>query len=169
MAATDTALHPDGLGVHTELPPGDWFAIWPRSRHAQVVREHDPEAAEALFEDVVELRRRVLGADHPEVGWALASLGDLKMRRGAFTEAEAHIQDALALQRAVYGNEHPDVSRILMSLGRLHIRRSDVPAAAVAFREAAMIRANTLGPDHPSTRAARHQLDALLQQPAHQQ
>ena len=34
-----TAPHPDRLGVATESPPGDWFAIWTRSRHEQVVRD----------------------------------------------------------------------------------------------------------------------------------
>ena len=32
-------LHPDGLVVPAESSPGDWFAIWTRSRHEQVVRE----------------------------------------------------------------------------------------------------------------------------------
>ncbi len=36
---TQNTPHPDGLGVPPESPPGDWFAIWTRSRHEQVVRE----------------------------------------------------------------------------------------------------------------------------------
>ena len=39
VTVPDTSLPPDGLGVRTESPPGDWFAIWTRSRHEQVVRE----------------------------------------------------------------------------------------------------------------------------------
>ena len=39
MTVPDTTLSPAGLGVRTESPPGDWFAIWTRSRHEQVVRE----------------------------------------------------------------------------------------------------------------------------------
>ena len=39
MAVTDTSLAPDDLGVPTESPPDDWFAVWTRSRHEQVVRE----------------------------------------------------------------------------------------------------------------------------------
>ena len=39
MAVTDIPLAPDDLGVPTESPPDDWFAIWTRSRHEQVVRE----------------------------------------------------------------------------------------------------------------------------------
>ena len=39
MTVTDTSPSPVGFGIRTESPPGDWFAIWTRSRHEQVVRE----------------------------------------------------------------------------------------------------------------------------------
>ena len=39
MTVTDTSPSPAGFGIRTESPPGDWFAIWTRSRHEQVVRE----------------------------------------------------------------------------------------------------------------------------------
>jgi len=36
---TSDAPRPDGCGVPAESRPGNWFAIWTRSRHEQVVRE----------------------------------------------------------------------------------------------------------------------------------
>jgi transcription antitermination factor NusG len=38
VPGTLDAARPDGLGVPAESPHGDWFAIWTRSRHEQVVR-----------------------------------------------------------------------------------------------------------------------------------
>ena len=58
--AQDTvdAPHPDGLGVPAESASGQWFAIWTRSRHEQVVRDQlDRKQVEAFLPTITRWSR----------------------------------------------------------------------------------------------------------------
>jgi tetratricopeptide (TPR) repeat protein len=53
-----------------------------------------PQAA-ALYTKVLEVRRRVLGVEHPDTTSALASIGEVRLQQQRYTEAESFLRDAL--------------------------------------------------------------------------
>ena len=62
------------------------------------VDQHQYSQAEALFNQVLEDRRRVLGPDHPDTVSVLDSLGRLRLEQQRYAEAEAPLREALSHQ-----------------------------------------------------------------------
>ena len=56
-----------------------------------------PAEAEPLFEELLATRRRVQGAEHPEVARTLVDLGRTELELGKFAEAEARLRDGPAI------------------------------------------------------------------------
>ena len=110
------------------------------------------------------MRRKLLGAEHPDIAASLHSLAEL-LRRDAAThkEAEQLYREALAMRRKLLGNEHPDVAFSLSGLG---ILLRNVPGrraeAESCLREALSIRRKNLGNDHPEVAATLRNLGYLL-------
>ena len=63
--------------------------------------------AEQLGMKVLEARRRLLGAEHPDTLVSMRALGVLYRVEGRYAEAEPLLTKALETQRRVLGNEHP--------------------------------------------------------------
>jgi tetratricopeptide (TPR) repeat protein len=74
--------------------------------------------AEPLCLATVELRRRVLGKEHPSTLASLNSLATLYRIQGRYPEAEALFVNAVAVRRRVLGEGHPDT---LLSMNGLAI------------------------------------------------
>ena len=120
-------------------------------------RKPSPSTAPCL-----EIRARVLGAEHPDT---LASrdnlalvLGDL----GRLKEAEAEHRTVLEIRTRVLGAEHPhtlasrgNLALVLSDLGRLEEAESE-------HRAELEICARVLGAEHPHTLASRGNLAAVL-------
>ena len=54
------------------------------------------------------IRRRVLGADHPDTASSLNNLAGLYHARGRYDDAEPLYDEALSISRRVLGAEHPN-------------------------------------------------------------
>src|SRR5205814_2018033 len=79
----------------------------------------------AMLEQVLAIRRRAFGDEHPAVAQAIAGLGsvaqqDLDHKEGARLQAEA-----LAMSRRLFGNEHPEVAQSLAALGDCYAPEQD--------------------------------------------
>jgi hypothetical protein len=72
-----------------------------------------------LFSEVVEIRRRIQGPEHPDTLSALNDLGQNSAFLGKFDEAAALLEQVLAARRRVLGPEHPDTAESLCVLGEL--------------------------------------------------
>jgi CHAT domain-containing protein len=72
--------------------------------------------ADELAARQLEIRRRTLGGDHPEVAKSLTTLGGLATSQGDDHLALRCYTEALALRRKSLGEKHPDIAQ---SLGRL--------------------------------------------------
>jgi serine/threonine protein kinase/tetratricopeptide (TPR) repeat protein len=77
------------------------------------------EQAKSHFTRAVDLRRDVLGADHPSVARTLRSLGDLHAQAGDLDEARTRYRAALDVSERAFGSLHPEVTGLLETLGRL--------------------------------------------------
>ena len=67
--------------------------------------------SEALVvaESVLEFRRRVLPADHPDIGTAMANLAQTYSTLGKHSDALAMFESVLELRRRVLPADHPDI------------------------------------------------------------
>ena len=69
---------------------------------------------------VLEIRRRVLGPEHPDTLSSMRNLAlDYEMQ-GKYAEAEALMSEALEIYRRVLGSEHPSTVGTMSNLARIH-------------------------------------------------
>ncbi len=72
-----------------------------------------------LANQQLDTRRRLLGADHPDVAVSLTALGELRCFQGDCSEALDLHSRALELRRKILGEKHPDVARSLELVGQM--------------------------------------------------
>jgi tetratricopeptide (TPR) repeat protein/predicted Ser/Thr protein kinase len=121
----------------------------------------DHELAQRLFGRGFELRRTSLGADHPEVAFALRNLADLHVARGAPQAAEALDREALELLERALGPDHPEVAKSLYGLGSVRLQQGDEERARALYERALAVMERALGTDHPDLARPLHGI-ALL-------
>ncbi len=109
----------------------------------------DLEGAQALKEQTLALRQRLLGPEHPAVANAHNNLAVLHLVRGDLDSAERHNRRALAIRKRTLGPNHPDVGNSLLNLGNVLSRRRDYGGALLVSREAQVIFAETYGEQSP--------------------
>ena len=113
-----------------------------------------------LAERAMEIRERLLGADHRDVAAALDLLADIYNDRGKYAKAESLYLRALALREKALGNDHPYTGASLNHLGTLYRQRGKYGEAEPLLKRALDIREKALGKEHPS---AAESLDDLAQ------
>ncbi|RMG53269.1 MAG: hypothetical protein D6723_07390 [Acidobacteria bacterium] len=104
--------------------------------------------AEPLLREALDLRRRLLGENHPWIATAQIHWGDLLYRRGRYAEAEREIRAALRLQRETLPEGHIDLARALVVLGQILTSKGEPEAGEPYLREALAIRKKGLARGH---------------------
>ena len=61
-------------------------------------------------EEALDLRRRLLGDQHPDVASSLNNLASIVYAKGDYDAAEPLFREALAMRRRVLGEGHPNVA-----------------------------------------------------------
>src|SRR5258708_6287500 len=116
--------------------------------------------AQALQQQSMEIRQRVLGPEHPDT---LTSMNDLATDlddSGHYAEAEKLEREALDISRRVLGPEHPGTLMLMNNLAT-DLDDSDAEAEKL-FRETLDIKRRVLGPEHPDTLLAMSNLAYVL-------
>jgi tetratricopeptide (TPR) repeat protein/predicted Ser/Thr protein kinase len=108
----------------------------------------DYDESERWHMRALELRTRVLTADHPETGHSYANLGNLALRRNDLDAALRWHQRALAVRSAGLGPNHPDVGRSHANTGRVQLARGQLDEALEHFRRSNAIFEATFGRRH---------------------
>jgi tetratricopeptide (TPR) repeat protein len=109
-----------------------------------------PEAAKQ-HQQALDLRRRVLGSEHPSTLMSMNNLANVYMNEGKYAQAETLLSQALQVMRRVLGPEHPST---LLSMGNLAIVYMDEGKYAQAEgldSQVLQIRRRVLGPEHRNT------------------
>ncbi len=78
------------------------------------------EEAEPLYKRSLEIKEKVLGAEHPSVATTLSNLAELYKAQGRYEEAEPLYKRSLEISEKVLGAEHPDVATTLSNLALLY-------------------------------------------------
>jgi len=99
--------------------------------------------AEPHLRASLEIRRRLLGEDHPLFAQSLAAWAELLHARGEYAAAEEHMDRARAIFAEVLGEERPEVAACLVCLADYarHLTRYD-EAEKYARRAAGIARQN---------------------------
>ncbi|MEL7353681.1 MAG: tetratricopeptide repeat-containing protein [Cyanobacteria bacterium P01_A01_bin.116] len=118
------------------------------------------EEAEPLYLQDLEMSRKLLGEEHPDVATSLNNLANLYRSQGRYEEAEPLYIQALEQRRKLLGEEHPSVATSLNNLGALYFSKEDYVRAEPLFVESLAIRDQKLGRQHPWTVGTRQWLEA---------
>ena len=102
---------------------------------ASACRRCQPDDAEAYVREALEIRRRVLGAQHPRVADAITWLAEAHLQRAQYAAAEAEIDTALSIRRTAYGNINARVAESLHQWARLHTAQNAVAQAEAKYVE----------------------------------
>lgn len=125
------------------------------------------DRASSLLGRTVEIRRQILGPDHPDTLAALSNLGRALYFNGHTDQAEKAIRDALAGQTRVLGPEHPDTLRSKDALAGVFSSTKRMPQAEQLDREVIEGRRRVLGTEHPDTLGSMGNLAFVLETEGH--
>ena len=103
------------------------------------------------FERALEIRRRILGEEHPDTAHSYNSLGYLLRSQGKLDEAKPCFEQALTIRENILGIEHADTAVTLNDMGRLFEEQGDLETAKMHYERALAISKKVLGEEHPLT------------------
>jgi eukaryotic-like serine/threonine-protein kinase len=109
-----------------------------------------PEAR-TQFERALEIRRRVLGAEHPDTLATMNSLAIVDDLEGNHAEAEALLSQVLESRRRALTPENPATLASMNNLANVYIDEGKYPQAEALYRQTLEIRRRVLGPEHLDT------------------
>uniref|UniRef100_Q024L1 Tetratricopeptide TPR_2 repeat protein n=1 Tax=Solibacter usitatus (strain Ellin6076) TaxID=234267 RepID=Q024L1_SOLUE len=107
--------------------------------------------AEPLAKEALEIRKRVLGEEHPDTIRSQNNLAGLYQRMGRYAEAEPLYRNALATRERLRGAEHPDTLKVVNNLASLYAEQGQFAQAEPLYLRALHGRKKLLGEEHPET------------------
>ena len=122
--------------------------------------------AKKVLEKSLEIRRKLLGEEHPDTAISLNNMGYLllTLTLGDSAGARPYYEQALAIRRKVLGEEHPGTATSLNNMGYLLLTLGDSAGARPYYEQALAISRKVLGERHPNTALSLSNLGNLLQE-----
>ncbi|QJB45125.1 tetratricopeptide repeat protein [Dolichospermum flos-aquae] len=117
--------------------------------------------AEPLYLQSLDIRKRQLGDDHPDVASSLNNLALLYYSQGRYNDAEPLYLQSLDIRKRQLGDDHPDVASSLNNLALLYYSQGRYNDAEPLYLQSLDIRKRQLGDDHPDVASSLNNL-ALL-------
>jgi tetratricopeptide (TPR) repeat protein len=135
---------------------------------AMWVARHDSErgdyaAARPLEEQVLEARRRLLGADHPYTLGAMNNLAETVRAQGDLARARELQEQVLEDHRRLLGDEHPDTLTATNNLALTMQAQGDLARVQELQEQVLEGRRRLLGDEHPDTLTATNNLAGTMQ------
>jgi eukaryotic-like serine/threonine-protein kinase len=107
--------------------------------------------AQPQLERAVDLRKRVLGLDHPDTLTSMDELGVLYNLQGKYAAAEALLAQVLAARQRLLGSDHRDTLATMSDLGLAIAYGGDDARAAPIFAKVLETDRRILGEEDPAT------------------
>ena len=117
--------------------------------------------AEAIIQDVFEIRRKKKGPDDPEMANYHNNLGWLQAEQGKYAEAENHYLRAVAITEKHWGPNHPDLADQMNNLAGVYRAQARFAEAEALYQRCIKIWQNYSGSDHPNLAIALNNLGGL--------
>jgi tetratricopeptide (TPR) repeat protein/tRNA A-37 threonylcarbamoyl transferase component Bud32 len=118
--------------------------------------------AEAMYRQVLSLRKKALGDKHLDVATALDNLATALGHQGKYAEAEALYRKSLAIRKQLSAVEHPQGLQGLTHLaGALDLQGKYAEAEAI-LRESLALQKRLFGNDHPDVAESLNNLATVL-------
>lgn len=125
------------------------------------------QEAYALGTRALDLRRELLGDEHPDVVGSHNNLASALWRMGELDQAEHHYTRALEIAERAHGKDHPLVATLLQNLGGLLGEQGELERARPALERGLQIRRRALGPQHPDVGTMLNNLASVLWEQGH--
>ncbi|AGZ43251.1 hypothetical protein AFR_24925 [Actinoplanes friuliensis DSM 7358] len=146
------------LRTRRDCPPDDPEAMHAGHCLAAVLHElGDLTEAEQLFRPVLDARRDVLGAGHPDTLTTMQCLAAVLQAAGRAGEAEEMLQQVHSGRVRQLGPDHPDTLTTRHSIAYAR-QAAGGPGAERDFAQVLADRRRVLGETHPNTLITRHNL-----------
>ena len=130
--------------------------------NVQLAMDHLDEA-KAEYERALEVQRRALGEEHPNVAVSLGNLGLVYLYKGDPDRAKIYNEQALAIETKVFGEDHPEVASSLSNLGNVLAAQHEYAKAQELHERALAIQEKALGNEHPMVAGTLNNLGLALQ------
>ena len=112
-------------------------------------------------QEAAEIRKTILGENHPDYAQSLNTLALLYKSQGDYARAEPLFRQALEIAKQALGENHPDYAASLSSLGVLYSSQGDYARAEPLYRLALEINKQALGELHPDYATSLNNLAGL--------
>ena len=120
--------------------------------------------AEKLEVDVMELRKRILGAEHPDTLTSMSNLAETYRHQGRWNETEKLQVDVMELRKRLFGAEHPDTLSSMANLAATYRQQGRWNEAEKLEVDVMELRKRLLGAEHPDTLTSMANLAATYRQ-----
>jgi CHAT domain-containing protein/tetratricopeptide (TPR) repeat protein len=134
--------------------------------NGQVVRlwqQGKSKGALPLAQQVLDIRRKLLGEKHPDYAQSLNNLALLSKEMGECARARTLYEQALALCKEVLGEKHPRYALSLNNLALLYQAMGEYGRARPLYEQALALRKEVLGEKHPDYADSLNNLAGLYQ------
>ena len=105
--------------------------------------------AHNFLQQSLEMRKKLLGGEHPDVAKSLNNLAALYESQGKYGAAEPLYIESLAMNKKLLGEEHPSVATSLNNLAALYYSQGKYEAAEPLYIESLEMLKALLGEEHP--------------------
>lgn len=168
MFSEAEALFKRSLALYEKLPAGRLHDIWrgnginnlavlygneanARTESGQIDeanRAYDQMIA--MFNQVIPLWSRALGAANPNIATLLQSRGGAYAKKTQYDKAEADLREALKIRTQSYSPKNPIMATVKNNLADVLVAERKYPEAEDLLKSALDIRLQAYGADHPS-------------------
>jgi len=118
--------------------------------------------AEPLLSRALEVRKQMLGMEHPDTLGSTNNFASLLSLKGDYKGAELLLRSVLKVNKKMLGNEHPDTLTCMHNLANLLYYEGDYSGAEPLFQTVLDAHKRVLGPEHPNTLQSMNDLAMLL-------
>lgn len=143
------------------VAPTDQAAALSALANAHYAAGHYEESG-AIYRDVLQRHRDIVGNAHPLVAGDIANLGAVEQDLGYYDKAEMLAREALAINENYYGVKSPHTADNLTSLGRALLYQEKYEEASEALERALAVQEAAMGPSHPLVAEAVNELGNIL-------
>ncbi|UKZ68974.1 uncharacterized protein TrAtP1_009993 [Trichoderma atroviride] len=109
------------------------------------------QEAESFYDQVLELRTKVLGAEHPDTLLSKNNFANTLYSQRKYDKVEVIHRQILELRTKVLGAEHPDTLRSMTNIASMLHSQREYDEAEAIFRQVLELQIKVLGAEHPDT------------------